>query len=82
MAEKKKTDKKEKPIVKKVISPKANVGTVPKKLAEEKYPAYKIAENLHISEFSFYIIKQETGITDNSFLTISEFQKIYDEISR
>ena len=76
IAEKKKIDKKEKVAVKKTVS-KANVGVKPQKLAAEKYPASEIAKNLNIPDFAFLVMKQETGIQDSTFLSISEFQNKY-----
>ena len=80
MAEKKKTDKKEKAVVKKTVNTKANVGIKPQKLAEDKYPASEIAKNLNVSDFAFLVMKQEMGINDSTFLTISEFQTKYNRI--
>ena len=80
MAEKKKTDKKEKAVVKKAINTKANIGVKPQKIAEDKYPASEIATNLNVPDFAFLVMKQEMGINDNTFLTISEFQAKYNRI--
>lgn len=80
MAEKKKTDKKEKAVVKKAINTKAKVGIKPQKLAEDKYPASEIARNLNVPDFAFLVMKQEMGISDSTFLTISEFQAKYNKI--
>lgn len=80
----KKADKKEKEIAKKVIKPKAikpkaNPSVKREALAENQYLASEIAKNLGIPGFAFLVMKQEAGISDNSFLTISEFQKIYNK---
>lgn len=81
----KKTDKKEKNVTKKTI--KSKVDNTPandthkiESIAEEKYFACDIAKNLGIPGFAFLVMKQEAKIDDNSFLTISEFQKIYNQV--
>ena len=77
MAEKKKINKKEKVVVKQATAPKANAGVKPQKLAEDKYPAIEIAHNLGVPDFAFLVMKQETGIQDNTFLSIADFQNKY-----
>lgn len=82
---KKEADKKEKIVAKKAIKPKAvkpkaNNSVKRESLAEEKYLACEIAKNLEIPGFAFLVMKQESDINDNSFLTISEFQEIYNKI--
>ena len=81
----KKDNKKEKATTKKAVAPKA---VKPKSkpsvkieaLDEEKYLACEIAKNLGVPGFAFLAMKQETGIQDNSFLTISDFRKKYNKI--
>lgn len=82
----KKADKKEKTVAKKEVNksknikPKTTVSNKIESLEEDKYFACEIADNLGIPGFAFHVMKQEAGISDNSFLTISEFQKIYNKI--
>lgn len=82
MTDKKQTDKKikteAKPAKAKVVKPKVNAPVKREALEEEKFLACEIAKNLNVPGFTFLIMKQEAGISDNSFLTISEFQKIHD----
>jgi len=74
MAEKKKEIKK---IEKKAI-------TAPKALSpaiqEDVYPAIQIVEILGISSFEFFMIKRAKNIDDGTLLTMSKFQKFYQEV--
>lgn len=84
MTDKKQTDKKNKteakPAKVKTVKPKANAPVKREALEEDKFLACDIAENLNIPGFTFLVMKQEANIDDNSFLTISEFQRIHDRI--
>ena len=73
MAEKKKETKK---IEKRAIAaPKA-----PSPVAQEDvYPAIQIAEILGVSSFDFFIVKRAKNIDDDTLLTMSKFQKFYQE---
>lgn len=78
MAEKKEKKETKKAATKKVVlPPKTKVKTLVK---EEVYPAAEIAQSLSISDFAFLIMKRKAGITDGTFLTITEFRKLYKEI--
>lgn len=81
----KKSDKKEKNVTKKDTKSKTKVSQVNdnhklESISENKYFACDIAKNLEIPGFAFLVMKQEANIDDNSFLTISEFQKIYNDV--
>ena len=75
MAEKKKNIKTEKKIK---IAPSQPEPTILVK--EDAYPAIEIAEMLNVSSFDFFRLKQDAGINENSFLTVSEFTDIYNKI--
>ena len=79
----KKDDKKAKTAVK-TVAPK--VKAAPKSVAtafeEPKYPAAQIAQSLNISDFVFFAMKKAEGIDDGSFLTISQFQRIQNKITK
>ena len=73
MAEKKKSIKK----IKTASVPKIEPEVV---IKEKTYPVIEIAQMLNVSSFNLFVIKQETGISDGSFLTISEFSDMYNKI--
>jgi len=78
MAEKKEKKESKKVAAKKVVlPPKAKAKTL---VREDVYPAVEIAKTLGVSQFAFHIIKREAGITDDSFLTITEFQALQKRI--
>lgn len=78
MAEKKDKKETKKVINKKVtLPPKTQVKTLVK---EDVYPAAEIAKSLSVSDFAFLMIKREAGINDGTFLTITEFRKLYKKI--
>ena len=84
MAEKKKETKKN--VAKKSITlktPKRLQGNTQAKAAvkkEEVYPAIQIANTFGISSFAFYMIKEAKNLNDGSLLTITQFQKYYNEV--
>ena len=49
-------------------------------LKEDVYPAINIANTFGISSFDFYMIKEAKKITDNSLVSIAQFQKYYQEV--
>ena len=75
MTDKKKTVKSKK--VKNTSSPKIEPKIIPK---EDVYPVIEIAQMLDISSFELFRLKQEAGIHESSFLTISQFTEIYNKI--
>ena len=48
-------------------------------IQEDVYPAIQIAEILGISSFDFFIMKRAKNIDDDTLLTTSKFQKLYQE---
>lgn len=80
MADKKKITKKEEKetIKKKEVVSKVKPTRVLVK--EDVYPAIEIAQILDISSFDLFRMRQELSITDGTYLTISEFQKLYQQI--
>lgn len=79
MAEKKKEIKKT--VAKKApIKAKANTRAKAPVKKEEVYPAINIANTFGISSFDFYMIKEAKKITDNSLVSIAQFQKYYQEV--
>lgn len=73
MAEKKKETKK---AVKRV---QADMQTPSPIIQEDLYPAVQIAEILGISSFDFFMMKRAKNLNDSTLLTMSKFQKIYQE---
>lgn len=75
MAEKKKETKK-------TVAKRAQANTQAKApvVQEDVYPAINIANIFGISDFAFYMIKEAKGINDGSLMTMSEFQRYYQEI--
>ena len=47
---------------------------------EEVYPAISIANIFGIPSFAFYMIKEAKNINDGTLLTMSEFQRYYNEV--
>lgn len=47
---------------------------------EEVYPAINIAKTFGMSSFDFYMIKEAKKITNDSLITIPQFQKYYQEV--
>ena len=85
MAEKKK-ETKIKTVAKKTAKPQAqpkmqaNTRAQAPVKQEEVYPAINVANIFGISSFDFYMIKEAKNINDNSLVTISDFQKYYQEV--
>ena len=75
MAEKKKETKK-------TVAKRAQTNTQAKApvVQEDVYPAINIANIFGISDFAFYMIKEAKGINDGSLMTMSEFQRYYQEV--
>ena len=79
MAEKKKETKKT--VAKKApVRAQANTRATAPVKKEEVYPAMNIANTFGISSFDFYMMKEAKGITDNSLLSIAQFQKYYQDV--
>lgn len=49
-------------------------------LKEDVYPVIEIAQMLDVSSFDLFRLKQEAGVHEGSFLTISQFTEIYNKI--
>lgn len=47
---------------------------------EDVYPAIQIAQTFGIPDFAFYMIKEAKKINDGSLMTVSQFQKYYNEV--
>lgn len=71
-------DKKDKKIVKPTIQKTAKA----EESKEQTYFAKDLADKMNIGSFEFLLIKRETGLTDDSVVTMSEMQKKYNEIVR
>ena len=79
MAEKKKETKKT--VAKKTpVKAKANTRAKAPVKKEEVYPAINIANTFGISSFDFYVIKEAKNFSDNSLMTIAQFQKYYQDV--
>ena len=78
MTEKKKETKKT--VAKKAVKAEANTQAQAPVQQEDVYPAINIANIFGISDFAFYMIKEAKGINDGSLMTMSEFQRYYQEI--
>lgn len=68
------------PVTQSKITPQETKEAPEIKVVEPQQPAIMIAQLLNISSFDFFRVKQEAGLTDGSFLTISEFKNIYNKI--
>lgn len=71
-----KKDQKEK----KIVRPTRQVK--PQQKVEQKFFAKDLATKMGIETFDFLLIKREAGLEDNSVITMSEMQKLYNEIAR
>ena len=49
---------------------------------EVKFFAEDLAAKMGIDNFEFLLIKREAGLDDNSVITMSEMQKLYNKIIR
>lgn len=79
MAEKKKETKKT--VAKKVpVRAQANTKAKAPVKQEEVYPAINIAKTFGIPSFAFFMMKEAKNFNDGSLMTISEFQKCYQEV--
>lgn len=47
---------------------------------EPSFFAKDLAKQMNIDSFDFLLMKREMGLEDNSIITVSEMQKIYNEI--
>ena len=84
MAEKKKETKKTtakaKDITLKSKRLQGNVQAKAQVKEEDVYPAISIAKTFGIPDFAFYMIKEAKNLNDGSLITMSQFQKYYNEI--
>lgn len=49
---------------------------------EDVYPAINIANIYGLSDFAFYMIKNEKNINDGTLMTMSEFERYMKEVIR
>lgn len=77
MAEKKEAVKKTAPRTIKKVTP-----AKPAKKIEQQYFAKDLADRMGVSSFDYLLIKRQNNIKDDTPVTASEMQKMYNEIIR
>lgn len=80
MAEKKETVKKTVPKTVKKVTPAKNIKV--NKKVEQQYFAKDLADRMGVSSFDYLLIKRQNNIQDDTPVTASEMQKMYNKIIR
>ena len=65
----------------KIVKPKIQTAK-PQKKEEQRFFAEDLATKMGIDKFEFLLIKRETGWSNDSIVTDSEMQKIYNKIAK